>query len=98
MLRLPIRRNLAPEDNYLLWKPSLKGNHNPFLLLRPNSAENLVISLREDANVNTVRNLLGLELAGGKLTSIDTILPMEIIPCLLYRIFLQTEQFVVLAG
>jgi 6-phosphogluconolactonase (cycloisomerase 2 family) len=84
----------APEDNLLTVETIFEGINNPSFLLA-NRAENLVISLEEDANVNG-GNLMVFELAGEKLTSIDTIPSYGDHPC--YIGFSPNEQFVVAAN
>jgi 6-phosphogluconolactonase (cycloisomerase 2 family) len=61
----------APEDSSLTVETIYEGINNPSFILA-NRAENFVISLEEDANVNG-GNLMVFGLKDEKLTPIDTI-------------------------
>lgn len=84
----------TPEDNTLAIETIFEGIHNPSFLLA-NRAENLVISLEEDANVNG-GNLMVFELKDRKLTPLDTIPSYGDHPC--YIGFSPNEQFVAAAN
>ncbi len=84
----------APADSSLTVETIFEGINNPSFLLA-NRAENLVISLEEDANVNG-GNLMVFGLKDEKLTPIDTIPSYGDHPC--YIGFSPNEQFVVAAN
>jgi 6-phosphogluconolactonase (cycloisomerase 2 family) len=84
----------APENNSLTVETIFEEINNPSFLLA-NRAENLVISLEEDATING-GNLMVFGLAGEKLTPIDTIPSYGDHPC--YIGFSPNEQFVVAAN
>lgn len=84
----------APEDSSLTVETIYEGINNPSFILA-NRAENLVISLEEDANVNG-GNLMVFGLKDEKLTPIDTIPSYGDHPC--YIGFSPNEQFIVTAN
>jgi 6-phosphogluconolactonase len=84
----------APENNSLTVQTIFEGIHNPSFLLA-NRAENLVISLEEDATING-GNLMVFGLADEKLIPLDTIASYGDHPC--YIGFSPNEQFVVAAN
>ncbi|MFT5774037.1 MAG: 6-phosphogluconolactonase (cycloisomerase 2 family), partial [Algoriphagus sp.] len=84
----------APENNSLTVETIFEEINNPSFLLA-NRAENLVISLEEDANING-GNLMVFGLAGEKLTPIDSIPSYGDHPC--YIGFSPNEQYVVAAN